>query len=180
MWTGRGPLTLPAGGDRRAVCQVMLEKPLDKDVLMVDASTPLPAGVLLQPMIVPSSEVDVDHFSVLVRNESVRETVLPVGTVMGNLWAADPVMPALPPKTEEKPKKFDSRLLDFGDSPIPEQWKSRLQKKLLERASVFSPHEWGVGLAKGVENHIRLSDTTPFREQSRILAPADIEDVRRH
>ena len=93
-WMGPGPLTLPAGGDRRAVCQVKLEKPLDKDVLMVDESpsTPLPAGVLLQPMIVPSSEVDVDHFPVLVRNESVRETVLPVRTVMGNLCAADSVI----------------------------------------------------------------------------------------
>lgn len=185
-WMGPGPLTLPAGGDHRAVCQVKLEKPLDKDVLMVDASpsTPLPAGVLLQPMVVPSSEVDVDHFPVLVRNESVRETVLPVGTVMGNLCAADPVMPVLPPntkpKTEEKPKKFDARLLDFGDSPIPKQWKSRLQEKLSERASVFSLHEWDVGLAKGVEHHIRLSDTRPFRERSRRLAPADIEDVRRH
>lgn len=41
-------------------------------------------------------------------------------------------------------------------------------------------HEWDVGLAKGVEHHIRLSDPRPFRERSRRLAPADIDDVRRH
>ena len=45
---------------------------------------------------------------------------------------------------------------------------------------MFSLHEWDVGLAKGAEHNIRLSDTRPFRERSRRLAPANIEDVRRH
>lgn len=31
-----------------------------------------------------------------------------------------------------------------------------------------------------MEHHIRLSDSTPFRERSRRLAPADIDDIRRH
>lgn len=44
----------------------------------------------------------------------------------------------------------------------------------------FSLHEWDVGLAKGVEHQIRLSDTCPFRERSHWLTPADIDDVRRH
>ncbi|KAK0137368.1 hypothetical protein N1851_026432 [Merluccius polli] len=83
QWMGPGPLTLPAGEECRAVCCVKMEKPLDNEVLMVDASPtdPLLAGVLLQPMVVPSSEV-MNHFRVVVRNESVRDTVLPVGTVM--------------------------------------------------------------------------------------------------
>lgn len=47
-------------------------------------------------------------------------------------------------------------------------------------AHVFSLEEWDVGLAKGVTHHIRLRDTRPFRERSRRITPADIEDVRRH
>ena len=35
-------------------------------------------------------------------------------------------------------------------------------------------------MAKGVEHHIRLSDNTPFRERSRRIAPADLDDLRRH
>lgn len=151
-WMGPGTLIVPAGSDRRAVCQVELKKPLDKEVLMVDVShtAPLPAGTLLHPMLLPSSEVDVNHFPVLVRNESARDTVLAVETVMGNICLADSVMPALPHETKsttkETPRKLDPRLIDFGDSPVPEQWKSRLRKKLSERASVFSLHEWDVGL----------------------------------
>ena len=185
-WMGPGPLTLPAGADCRAECHVELEKPLDNEVLMVEAldEVSLPAGVLLQPMIVHSVEVDVNHFTVVMHNESVRDTVIPVGTVMGHLCSVDPVMPALKTKTEAETEvtsqEFDPRLIEFGDSPIPEQWKDRLRQKLSARASVFSLHEWDVGLAKGVEHNIRLSDTRPFRERSRRLAPADIEDVRRH
>lgn len=45
---------------------------------------------------------------------------------------------------------------------------------------MFSLHEWDVGMAKGIEHNIRLSDPRPFRERSRRLAPADIEDARKH
>lgn len=40
--------------------------------------------------------------------------------------------------------------------------------------------EWDVGEAKGVEHTICLSDSRPFRQRSRRLTPADIDDVRKH
>ncbi len=78
------------------------------------------------------------------------------------------------------PTELDPQLIQFGDSPISPQWKARLRQKLCERANVFSLHEWDVGLAKDVEHHIRMTDEKPFRERSRRLAPADIDDVRQH
>lgn len=112
-----------------------------------------------------------------MQNESQREVNLPVGTVMGCLHPVDPVVPV--PDSLKGPK-LDVSHLNFGESMVPEPWKKRLCKKLLERAGVFSLHDWDVGLAHGVEHHIRLTDTRPFRERSRRIAPADIDDVRRH
>lgn len=132
------------------------------------------AQTLVVPMVVPHSEMDVNHFPVLMHNESLKDTVIPVGTVVGHLHPTNPVTPA--PKTGE----LDTNLINFGDSPIPETWKQRLRQAMSERESVFSLHEWDVGLAKGVEHTIRLSDPRPFRERSRRLAPADIDDVRKH
>uniref|UniRef100_A0A8C2FI69 Gypsy retrotransposon integrase-like protein 1 n=1 Tax=Cyprinus carpio TaxID=7962 RepID=A0A8C2FI69_CYPCA len=129
-------------------------------------------------MVVPSSKVDVNHFPVLIHNESKRTTVVPVGTVVGYLYLIDPVNPV--GEADVASEEFDPNLINFGDSPMPESWKERLRQKLSQRAGVFSLHEWDVGLAKGVEHPIRLSDSRPFRERSRRLAPADIEDVRRH
>ncbi len=50
--------------------------------------------------------------------------------------------------------------------------------QLAERRNVFSLDEWDDSLATGVEHQIRLSDSTPFRERSHLLAAACIDDVR--
>ncbi|XP_024146840.2 uncharacterized protein LOC112157953 [Oryzias melastigma] len=85
-----------------------------------------------------------------------------------------------PQALELKSSTLDPNLFDFGDSPVPAEWKDRLKHELANRPNVFSLDEWDVGLAKDVENKIRLSDSTPFRERSRRLAPADIDDVWKH
>ncbi|KAI3370897.1 hypothetical protein L3Q82_007406 [Scortum barcoo] len=118
LWQGPGPLTLPPG-----------------------------VGVLFQPMVVHSEEVNVSYFRVLVQNESLTETVIPVGTVIGHVYLTDAVIPLSPSKTTAT--EFDANLIDFGDSPVSEEWKERLRQKL------------------------------STRERSRRLAPADLEDVKK-
>lgn len=180
VWQGPGPLTLAPGSDSGAVCKVEYKHKVNNEILMVDSSpvAPLPAGVLLQPMVVPSKEVDVNHFRILIQNESLTETVIPEGTVVGHMYLTGAVTPLSPSKAAAT--EFDASLINFGDSPVSEEWKQRLRQKLSTRSSVFSLHEWDVGLAKGVEHTIRMSDPQPFRERSRRLAPADLEDVRKH
>lgn len=133
-------------------------------------------------MVIPGATVDVNHFTVLVHNESLRDTVIPVGTVIGQLCQVDPVVlsPKIDAESVTPPTQLNPELIQFGDSPIPQQWKDRLCKKLCERASVFSLHEWDVGLVKDIDHHICLTDPRPFGESSRRLAPADIDDVCKH
>uniref|UniRef100_A0AAQ4P6T0 ribonuclease H n=1 Tax=Gasterosteus aculeatus aculeatus TaxID=481459 RepID=A0AAQ4P6T0_GASAC len=180
-WMGPCSLILPPA-ECCVSCDVELKQPLKKDMLMVEASptAPLPAGVLLQPMVIQSAAVEEGHFTVLIMNESRKDIVIPVGIVLGQLCHADPVVPSPKAGAETVPTKLDPELLQFGDSPIPHQWKERLRQKLCERAEVFSLHEWDVGLAKDVEHNIRMTDPKPFRERSRRLAPADIDDVHKH
>lgn len=83
-------------------------------------------------------------------------------------------------KQKSGTEEFDASMINFGESPVPEVWKARLRQKLLERADVFSFDELDVGLAKEVEHTIRLSDSRPFREHSRRIAPADIDNVCHH
>lgn len=141
-------------------------------------SVTLPAGVLIQPVVLTSSELNVNSFEVLLRNETLREVTMLPGTVLAHVYPTDTVMMAQRPKSTSK--VLDETLFDFGESPIPEVWRKRLRQKLSQRGNAFSLDEWDVGLAKGVEHHIRLSDPRPFRERSRCIAPADIDDIRRH
>uniref|UniRef100_A0A672IWZ8 ribonuclease H n=1 Tax=Salarias fasciatus TaxID=181472 RepID=A0A672IWZ8_SALFA len=179
-WLGPGPVSLPPDGDAHLVCKVELKKPVEQEILMIDASpvAALPAGVFLHPMVVPSGALDVNNVRVLVKNECSTGMSIPVGTVIGHMYQVDSVT-TIPPK-ETVSSKFDTSLINFGDTPLSEQWKNRLRQKIAQKSHVFSLHEWDMGLAKDVEHRIRLSDPRPFRERSRRLAPADIEDVRKH
>lgn len=127
-WEGPGPLMLPAGGSCQAVCKVVLEQPLPEEILMVEASSahPLPAGLLLQSMIIPSSTVDVNELTVLIENESLKEVTIAVGTVLSCLCAIDVVMTGSSTVQPLASEKFDASLMNFGQSPSLEEWKAKL------------------------------------------------------
>ncbi|XP_030594321.1 uncharacterized protein LOC115786334 [Archocentrus centrarchus] len=179
-WQGPGLLSIAPGEKCYATCKV--EKPTfsSQDIILVEAPVTqhLPAGVFVQPGVLPNRDIDSNSFTVLLHNESQKPTSIQVGTVIAEMYAVDTV--ALPQPSNSTTDLLDPELFDFGDSPVPEEWKKRLSRKLAERRNAFSLNEWDVGLARGVEHQIRVSDPTPFRERSRRLAPADIDDVRRH
>lgn len=106
----------------------------------------------------------------MVKNESLAETVVPAGTVIGHMYLTDTVTHPSPSKTADA--EFDAQQINFGDSPVSEEWKEILQQKLSARSQVFLLHGWDVGVAKGLEHR-------PFRERSRHLTPADPGDVRK-
>lgn len=68
------------------------------EILMVEASDaePLPAGALLQLVVVLKSAVQVVRFPILVHNVSKKEVNIPVGTLVGRLHPVDPVPISFP------------------------------------------------------------------------------------
>lgn len=177
---GPGPLTLVPGKDLQVACKVDLTLPVEKEILMVDSplSSSLPASVLLQPMVLPGHAVNVNNFRILIRNQSLKEASIPVGTVMGCLYLTENITAIS--SNNPDPSSFNAELINFGDSPVPLEWKERLKRKLSQRPKVFSHSDWDVGLARGVEHMIRLADPRPFHQRSHRLTPADIDDVRKH
>lgn len=179
-WMGPGFLTIPQKGEKYADCKVGLKEQVREDILLVEAMDEnlLPAGVFVPSSVLYSSDIDVDNFKLLVCNETAKDISIPPGTVMANVFHTDIVTVAQGDQTAVR--KLNPNIFNFGDSPIPPNWEERLRKKLSERGNVFSISEWDVGKAKDVTHTIRLNDCTPFRERSRRIAPADIDDVRRH
>lgn len=180
-WSGPGLLSISPKSECQAICKVKVVKSIDKSILVVDQPTTSSSSpeVFVKPTIIPSSAIQVNNFPVLLRNVSQKEVCLPVGSVVAKGYTTE-VATIVERDDSDKGLPLDTSLFNFGDSPIPQYWKDRLAQKLSERPKVFSVHEWDVGSAKGVEHRIRLSNSTPFRERSRRLAPADIDDIRRH
>ena len=179
-WQGPGPLLIAPGEKVYAICKVEKQSVSGNNIILIDnpVTQQLPAGVMIQPGVLPDTSIDANHFTVLLHNETQKPTSIQVGTVLAEMYAVDTVVSPCSSDTVSDP--LNPELFDFGNSPVPENWKERLRQELAARRDVFSVHEWDVGLAAGVEHQIRLSDTTPFRERSRRLAPADVDDVRRH
>ncbi len=180
-WSGPGSLSIPPGTEYVAICKVKEKQDIGDSILIIERahSPALPPSVLVQPTVLFSKMLDPNNFLVLLRNESLKQTAIPIGTVIAHLHVVDMVTDAPNPKVESVPA-MDPSLFDFSESPIGKEWKERLSQKLAEHSQVFSIEEWDVGLAKGVEHNIHLNDNTPFRERSRCIAPADLDDLRRH
>lgn len=82
--------------------------------------------------------------------------------------------------TMKSPESHESLNFDFGDSPLPEEDKKRILRKLHEMKDVFATHEFDIGKTDKASHVIKLTDETPFRDRSRPIRPQDLEDARRH
>lgn len=129
-WMGPGPLAIPARGERSAVCKVECKNPLERDIVMVETlpSVSLPAGVFIQPVVLPSHAMNANSFNVLMRNETLKEATMPAGKTIANVYPTDTVTSAERPQSSGK--VLDAEMFDFGDSPMPEAWKKRFSQKL--------------------------------------------------
>ena len=69
---------------------------------------------------------------------------------------------------------------DFSDSPISEEWKTRIKKRLKAFHDVFSKHEYDVGRTDAIKHEIKLRPGPIIRERPRPIPARDYEDARRH
>lgn len=175
-------VNLPAGGVCQLVGTVRFPNRREDKIVLVDSISEDENlnGVAVCPEMKPVSAVaHGKKITVTLRNTSLKTVSLKPGTAIAHLYPVDIVSTSV--KAPVKPPEgIPPERFDFGDSPVPEDWKATLCEKMAARAEVFSQSEWDLGCAKGVEHEIRLHDERPFRERSRRLPPADFEDVRKH
>ena len=140
-----------------------------------------PDELLVMPVIDKPTAVNCRRITVTLRNRSNHEVTIKRGTPIAHVFPVDVVKEVL---VKGKPKPFPSELssfsFNFGNSPVPPEWKERLCQEMMKRKEVFSCSEFDVGCAKSTEHTIRVTDDKPFRERSRRLAPHDVDDVRKH
>ncbi|KAL0204234.1 hypothetical protein M9458_002252, partial [Cirrhinus mrigala] len=135
--------------------------------------------LLVRPEVKSVSMISNRLLTVTVRNTSTKDVHLKRGTPIARLYPVT-VVPQPTSAESQLSSTLTPASFDFGNSPLPEDAKQQLCEKLMERRDVFSCHEWDMGRSKSTKDEIRLTDPTPFREHSRRLPPADLQDVRDH
>ena len=165
-------------------------------VIMVEADEGCfsPGGLVVQRTVEVTSPNSGREVSVMVRNESEHDIILPEGITIARAYAVEVLKSLYQDKLDEKatPPRYRASCVDievpeerppdfdFKGSPIPEETKERVTRLLREKSQVFSRGDLDIGCTSAVKHQIHLTDDSPFRVRSRNIAPADYLDVRRH
>lgn len=117
---------------------------------------------------------------VVITNESEQDLYIPPLSVIAELGTYHCVLSPHQVKGYLSEPALTVLNFDFGDSPIPSEWKERITRRLSDMSEVFSHHDLDFGCTSKVKHHITLHDGTPFKHRARPIHPNDIEAVRRH
>ncbi len=176
------PLKLPPGESARVYGILKYPAALSCKTLLVDKPEEswFPEELLVAPEVQGTTIVQSKRIGVTVRNVSSRTVMIKRGMSIAHVFPVEVVATVSKPQESSGQTELNKNAFKFGDSPVSEEWRQRLVKKMLERKKVFSFDEFDVGCSRSSQHHIRLTEDKPFRERSRRLPPADLEDVRQH
>lgn len=193
-------ITVPAGGRVALTGYARNVHVASEGTLLVESpsQSALPGGLLFCSYVMTPPSRSSFKVPVLVKNETTHDIKVPAGHTIADLSLPMCVskLPKQDTKTEtcksSRPPSdtaacnsmctLDSSKLtfDFTDSPLPEEWKERITRKLNSVPEVFALSDLDYGHTTKVKHRIRLSDETPFKQRPRPIHPSDYEAVRLH
>ncbi|CAI5671482.1 unnamed protein product [Oreochromis niloticus] len=189
---GKVPQLIPAGSTV-VVEGVAFGRGLqDEKSVIVEypSSSPLPGGLLLKAGLVDFPQRWPHKLPVVISNESDHDVVIPAKCTIAEVSAYQTILlkehnktkqSEPPQRTPETPSSQEPTItFNFGDSPVPLEWKQRITQQLSSMPEVFAQHDLDFGRTDQVRHHIKLSDDTPFKLRARPIHPRDIEAVRKH
>uniref|UniRef100_A0A3P8RRT6 Gypsy retrotransposon integrase-like protein 1 n=1 Tax=Amphiprion percula TaxID=161767 RepID=A0A3P8RRT6_AMPPE len=193
---GNTPEVIPA---HERIClegHINSRTPISENLAIIEqpSTSTLPGGIFIDCCLITLSSHGPHKFPVWMRNETDHDITLPTNCVIAELHVADQVFETqCPPNPDSvtascssvsagfpsKPTE-NGLAFDFGDSPLPEEWKHRITQSLNTYVDVFASHDLDFGHATRVKHKIKLKDKTPFKQRSRPIHPDDYEAVRKH
>lgn len=187
--SGRNPTVIAAGESCLIEATAHVNSQCLDRWIVVEAptSSSLPGGVLVTSSLLTLPDNPSKKLPVLMRNESKHDITLPAKSVVAEVHALQEVVKnknrladaAHQGSSPELPN--DVKLnLNFDGSPIPAEWRDRIQRKLSSMPEVFALHESDFGRTDKVKHQIKLSNKTPFKHRPRPIRPQDLDAVRRH
>ncbi|KAL6459497.1 hypothetical protein MHYP_G00329690 [Metynnis hypsauchen] len=88
-WVGPGPLTIPAGESRHAVCKAVVNQGEKPSVLVIDSFSMLPAGITLPPCVLLPSDIQQNTVSLWIKNETLKDKAIPKGSIIAHIYRTD-------------------------------------------------------------------------------------------
>lgn len=189
---GKTPQVIPAGETVVVEGVALVSGFQDEKNVVIEypSSSPLPGGLLVKASLVDFPQLRPHRLPVVISNESDHDIVIPAKCTIAEMSAYQIILlkehsianqseaPQESPGTQSPQKPTLS--FNFGDSPVPPEWKQRITQKLQSMPDVFAHHDLDFGRTDKVRHHIKLSDESPFKLHARPIHPQDIAAVRKH
>lgn len=147
------------------------------------AMSSIPGGLLLACGLYTLPAKRSFSLPVLVRNDTHSDIEVQPKSVIAEMHAVQCAIETKPRKDASQTRiSSDSSQIkvDFGDSPLPVEWRSRISTLLNTMPEVFASHDMDYGHTDKVKHCIKLSDETPFKHRPRPIHQQDIDAVRKH
>lgn len=127
--------------------------------------SPLPGGLCIQSCVITFPTHAPYKVPVLVMNESAQDVLIPPMTVIADIGTSPTILAQHTVNTflVQEGSQRGTLELNFGESPIPSEWKERVTSKLNQMPEVFSHHDLDFGCTDQVKHHIKLHDETSFK-----------------
>lgn len=178
---GASPLEVPAGCIMVIKGSVRTGLPsTGRCALVEQPPTPLPRGLCVRNCLVALPSHGPHRIPVVITNEFDQSITLQALGIIAELSGSPQILTQGVSPTQVQNPEESNLEFDFGDSPIPPDWKEQIVSKLKQIPGVFSHHDLDFGRTDRVKHHIHLHDGTPFKHRARPIHPRDIEAVREH
>lgn len=154
----------------------------EKSVVIEHPSSPsLPGGLLVKASLVDFPQRQPYKLPVVICNESNHDIVIPAKCTIAEICTYQSILLREHSVVRSaEPSQNPTLAFNFGESPIPPEWKERITQQLNNMPDVFAQHDLDFGRTDKVRHHIKLSDESPFKQRARPIHPQDIEAVRKH
>ncbi|KAJ7995750.1 hypothetical protein DPEC_G00247830 [Dallia pectoralis] len=154
---GRDRKLIPAGGTvvLEGVASVKGFHTERSALIGYPSSSSLPGGLLVKPCLIDL----LGRLPVVVLNESEHDIIIPAKSVIAELSAIQTILShkqnVTNPSESELSKAADLAF-DFGESPVPPEWKDRITRKLNCMPEVFAQNDTDFGRTDKVKHHVKL------------------------
>lgn len=186
---GKTPEVVPAGQSVILEGMVNISSAHSEKYVIIEqpSASSLPSGLLVSASLVSLPKKQPCRLPVVLKNETDHDIVIPSKTILADINAVmrviqkeQTVKQPNPPDMQRESSQQAKLSFDFGDSPLPPEWKDRITTMLNSMPEVFSHHDLDFGHTDKVRHRIKLNDETPFKYRPRPIHPHDMEAVRKH
>lgn len=161
---------------------------LDKWVVVEHPTvSSLPGGVVVKCCLLTLPTEKSGCLPVVLTNETDHDVIIPRRCVLAEVHAMESLLSTKGGTSKSDSLSIEPKMVkesrvtvNFGDSPLPQEWRDRITKLLNEMPEVFAQHDLDFGRTQKVKHSIKLKDETPCKQRARPIHPQDLGAVRKH